>query len=78
MEYSRILAIFVTFLCVARAVWQESAEGVCVPTRLSVTTVVHCLQNLIIPHLVSQWLQAKEPVGPLAVGVARGVGGTHG
>lgn len=38
MEYSRILAIFVTFLCVARAVWQESAEGVCVPTRLSVTS----------------------------------------
>lgn len=41
--------------------------------------VVHCLQNL--PYYSSfgvQWLQAKEPAGPGAAGVAHGVGAARG
>lgn len=36
--------------------------------------VVHCLQNLLFLFLtlVSLWLQAKEPMRPVAIGVARG------
>lgn len=76
MEYSRIVAIFVTFLCVALAVWQERAEGVCVLTRSFVVTRSGALfteSSLLFLIWHSQWLQAKEPMGPMTVSVARGI-----
>lgn len=54
MEYSRIVAIFVTFLCVTLSVWQERAKGVCVLTRSFVCHQTWCTVYrifLIIPHL---------------------------
>lgn len=79
MEYSRVVAIFVMFLCVTLA-WQERAEGVCVLASSFVARrgalFTESSSLFLIWH--SQWLQAKEPVGHMAVGVAHGVGGTHG
>lgn len=88
MEYSRIVAIFVMFLCVALAVWQEGAKDVRVLTRLFVCPQRWCTVYrifLIIPHLVFSGSRPKSQRdrgcrrGPRrrrapAVGAARGCG----
>lgn len=87
MEYSRIVAIFVMFLCVALAVWQEGAKDVCVLTRLFVCYQRWCTVYrifLIIPHLVFSGSRPKSqrdpglPAWPTASARPEAVGGTCG
>lgn len=58
-------------------VWQETVRRPVLPRSVDVCPRGGALltESFFIPHLGSLWLQAKEPVGPTASGVARGCRG---
>ena len=61
-------------------VWQETVRGCVLPRSVDVRPRSGALftESSFIPHLGWPWLQAKEPVGPTASGVAAAGSGTHG